>query len=117
MLFHCDIKMFNVNIKKVCSESSEFNAKKKFKCYINVVLAINRLKTLRRQQTHIEPLDLIANPYRFKIYRKLIDTAAFNIYGHWVKGEQQNRTALFEVQPKCDLKSLLDSRIEVLNES
>lgn len=104
-------------IKKVCSESSEFNAKKKFKCYIHVVLAINRLKTLRKQQANIEPLDLIANPYRFKIYRKLIDTAAFNIYGHWVKGEQQNRTALFEVQPKCDLKSLLNSRIEVFNES
>lgn len=103
--------------RKVCSESSEFNAKKKFKCYIHVVLAINRLKTLRKQQAHIEPLDLIANPYRFKIYRKLIDTAAFNIYGHWVKGEQQNRTALFEVQPKCDLKSLLNSRIEVFNES
>lgn len=99
------------------SESSGFNAKKKFKAYFNAIVAINRLKTLRKQQSNIEPLDLMDNPYRFKIYRKLIDTAAFNIYGHWVKGEQQNRTALFEVQPKCDLKRLIDSRIEIFNES
>ena len=44
------------------------------------------------------------NPYKYKTYRRLIDTSAFNIYGHWVKkGEQQNRAALFETEPKRDL--------------
>ena len=44
------------------------------------------------------------NPYKYKTYRRFIDTSAFNIYGHWVKkGEQQNRAALFETEPKRDL--------------
>jgi phosphorylase kinase gamma subunit len=47
---------------------------------------------------------LDVNPYKNKTYRRLIDTSAFNIYGHWVKkGEQQNRAALFETEPKRDL--------------
>ncbi len=79
-------------------------------------MAISRLKTLKNNQQSIKKLDLLENPYRFKIYRRLIDTAAFNIYGHWVKkGEHQNRAALFEMQAKCDLKSIHVSRIESYN--
>ena len=93
-----------------------FRAKQKFKVYIQVAMAISRLKTLKKQQTNIEPIDLMENPYRFKIYRQLIDSAAFNIYGHWVKKDSgQNRAALFEIQPKCDLKSITVSRIEIIN--
>lgn len=93
-----------------------FRAKQKFKVYIQVAMAISRLKTLKKQQANIEPIDLMENPYRFKIYRQLIDSAAFNIYGHWVKKDSgQNRAALFEIQPKCDLKSITVSRIEIIN--
>ena len=42
---------------------------------------------------------VIKEPYNFKDIRKLVDSCAFNLYGHWVKKTQdqnQNRTALFE---------------------
>lgn len=104
-----DIESDGVNIEK-------FNARKKFRVYIQAALVISRFRTLRKKQVTMDPTDLMANPYQFKIYRKLIDTAAFNIYGHWVKkAENQNRAALFEIQPKCDLKSLHVSRIEIMN--
>jgi phosphorylase kinase gamma subunit len=91
-----------------------FFARKTFKVYIIAALTISRLKTLKNKPQPIKALDLIENPYRFKKYRKIIDTAAFTIYGHWVKkGEQQNRAALFEIEPKCDLKSMHAARIEV----
>jgi phosphorylase kinase gamma subunit len=79
-----------------------------------VVMTISRLRTLKNKPQPIKLNDLIENPYRFKQYRRIIDTASFNIYGHWVKkGEQQNRAALFENEPKCDLKAL-HARIEVV---
>jgi phosphorylase kinase gamma subunit len=81
-----------------------------------VAMTISRLKTLKNKPQVIQTIDLLENPYRFKLFRRVIDTAAFNIYGHWVKkGEQQNRAALFEIQPKCDLKSIHVSRIEIVN--
>lgn len=90
----------------------KFKAKQKFKVYIKVAMVISRLKTLKKQQTNIDTNDLLENPYRFKIYRKLIDSAAFNIYGHWVKKtDHQNRAALFELHPKCDLKSIVNSQV------
>ena len=45
------------------------------------------------------------NPYQYKPIRKVIDSLAFGIYGHWVKkGEGQNRAALFENTPKVEMK-------------
>lgn len=89
-----------------------FYPRKTFRVYIIAVLMLSRLKTLRNKP--IRTMDLVENPYRFKTYRKLIDSAAFTIYGHWVKkGEQQNRAALFEFEPKCDLKSMHCARIDV----
>ena len=74
-------------------------------------MAITAMKKLKNKPPQIRALELIENPYRFKKYRKIIDTASFTIYGHWVKkGEQQNRAALFEIEPKCDLKSIHASR-------
>jgi phosphorylase kinase gamma subunit len=89
-----------------------FFARRTFKVLILAVMTISILKKLRlNRSTSISALNLVENPYRFKKYRKIIDTAAFTIYGHWVKkGEQQNRAALFEIQPKCDLKMLQKSR-------
>lgn len=103
-------------IKHEVMPERKFLPRKTFRVYIHAVMTISRLKTLRNKQQAIEPIDLLENPYRFKMYRKIIDTAAFNIYGHWVKkGEHQNRAALFETQPKCDLKSIHVSRIEIIN--
>ena len=84
-----------------------FEARRKFRVVALTVLAISRLRTLKNKPQPIDMLELIENPYKFKIYRKIIDTAAFTIYGHWVKkGEQQNRAALFEIEPKADLIAL-----------
>ncbi|RNA27174.1 phosphorylase b kinase gamma catalytic skeletal muscle heart isoform isoform X2 [Brachionus plicatilis] len=91
-----------------------FYPRKTFKVYILTVMVIQRLKTLKNKPQQIQVAELVDNPYRFKTYRKIIDSAAFTIYGHWVKkGEQQNRAALFEIEPKCDLKAMHVSRIEV----
>jgi hypothetical protein len=64
-----------------------------------------RLKTFKSRQILVSSFEqIIQNPYCYKPFRKLIDTSAFTIYGHWVKrGEQQNRAALFELEPKKDL--------------
>jgi len=105
----------------VTTRRDTFYARKKFRVYILAVMTISRLSLLLRtkstqQQQFIKTKDIIENPYRFKAYRKLIDSAAFTIYGHWVKkGEQQNRAALFEIEPKCDLKNLKCTRMELNN--
>lgn len=81
-----------------------FYPKRKFKVFVYTIIAINRIKLLKvNSQMQIDDgLDI--NPYKNKTYRRLIDTSAFHIYGHWVKkGEQQNRAALFETEPKRDL--------------
>jgi phosphorylase kinase gamma subunit len=88
-----------------------FFPRKTFRVYILAAMTILRLKTLHNKPQPIKAKELIENPYRFRVFRKTIDTAAFTIYGHWVKrGEQQNRAALFENEPKCDLKSLHAAR-------
>ena len=48
----------------------------------------------------------LENPYRFKSYRKMIDSAAFLVYGHWIKKDEhrnQNRATLFQTEEKSDL--------------
>lgn len=96
-----------------------FFPRKTFRVYIKVVMTISRLKTLKNKPQPIKLVDLLENPYRFKPYRRMIDTASFNIYGHWVKkGEQQNRAALFEVEPKCDLKVMhAKAKIEIVQQA
>ena len=48
---------------------------------------------------------LLENPYKVKLYRKLIDGCAFGMYSHWVKrGENQNRAAMFEHTLRDDWK-------------
>jgi len=117
-------KFFRESIKSTTSKT--FYPRKMFRVYILTVLTISRLSRLLRnksmihqqqqQQQLIKTKDIVENPYRFKTYRKLIDSAAFTIYGHWVKkGEQQNRAALFEIEPKCDLKTLHRTHLELNN--
>ena len=59
---------------------------------------------LRRLKLTPQPLSLRTahiDPYRLRVLRKLIDGAAFRVYGHWVKrNDGQNRAAMFEHQPK-----------------
>ena len=58
------------------------------------------LKRSQKESVCITMKMLSPDPYGQKYVRKLVDTCAFRMYGHWVKrGEQQNRAALFETNP------------------
>ncbi|KAI0983517.1 hypothetical protein GJ496_000395 [Pomphorhynchus laevis] len=75
----------------------DFVARRVLKAHIIVVWSILRMKTLHSQVHPIKTKELLINPYKFKTYRNVIDSAAFDIYAHWVnKAGNQNRAALFE---------------------
>lgn len=64
------------------------------------------LQKLRGTPKTVTLRDIIPNPYSNRYIRKMIDSCAFSMYGHWVKrGEEQNRAALFETTPKLVQKS------------
>jgi len=49
------------------------------------------------------------DPYAVKSLRRVIDSAAFRIYGHWVqKSADQNRAALFENTSRADQRRLTE---------
>lgn len=83
---------------------SRFDARKTFRL---AILRVKFLVRLRRIKQTPEPVSLVSasqQPYSMKIFRRVIDGAAFRIYGHWVKrGEGQNRAAMFELRPKQEL--------------
>jgi len=74
------------------------------------VIAARRMAILRQvstqrtmQQIPISRLSL--EPYSVRAFRHAIDAGAFRIYHHWVKkGDAQNRGALFEMDPRRDIK-------------
>ncbi|XP_075249168.1 phosphorylase b kinase gamma catalytic chain, skeletal muscle/heart isoform-like isoform X2 [Convolutriloba macropyga] len=77
-------------------QGQPFNARLKLRAVFLFVHSIVRLK-LQVQQKPVTPELLCTAPYNSRTVRKMIDSCAFGIYGHWVKkGDQQNRAALFE---------------------
>ncbi|XP_058119565.1 phosphorylase b kinase gamma catalytic chain, skeletal muscle/heart isoform isoform X2 [Anopheles ziemanni] len=94
---------FNTVLRK----QSQFNARKKFQFAILCVRAMIRIKRLRYTPEPLRVEDALRDPYRVKVLRKVIDGCAFRVYGHWVKkGEGQNRAALFENTPRCEVYNL-----------
>uniref|UniRef100_A0A1Q3G4F5 phosphorylase kinase n=1 Tax=Culex tarsalis TaxID=7177 RepID=A0A1Q3G4F5_CULTA len=94
---------FNTVLRK----QSQFNARKKFQFAILCVRAMVRIKRLRYTPEPLRAEDALRDPYRIKVLRKVIDGCAFRVYGHWVKkGEGQNRAALFENTPRCEVYNL-----------
>ncbi len=84
------------NPSEMHQEPDKFNARLKLRAVSLLILGIVRLK-LQVQQKPITPELLCTAPYNSRVVRKMIDSCAFGIYGHWVKkGDQQNRAALFE---------------------
>lgn len=73
-----------------------------------VITAVKFIVRIRRLKATPEPLSLktaSVSPYKMRMFRKVIDGAAFRVYGHWVKkGEGQNRAAMFELSPKMEVK-------------
>ena len=69
--------------------------------FLTALWFLYHLKKLHRQSQYLNLPTLETHPYQHKYVRKLIDGCAFRMYGHWVKrGEQQNRAALFETNPR-----------------
>ncbi|XP_055601781.1 phosphorylase b kinase gamma catalytic chain, skeletal muscle/heart isoform-like isoform X4 [Uranotaenia lowii] len=94
---------FNTVLRK----QSQFNARKKFQFAILCVRAMVRIKRLRYTPEPLRAEDALRDPYRIKVLRKVIDGCAFRVYGHWVKkGEGQNRAALFENTPRCEVYNM-----------
>jgi len=82
-----------------------FNPRRKWKILLKTVKFVVRISRLKETP---EPLSLKTasiSPYKMRMFRKVIDGAAFRVYGHWVKrGEGQNRAAMFELSPKTEVK-------------
>ncbi|XP_035783979.1 phosphorylase b kinase gamma catalytic chain, liver/testis isoform-like isoform X1 [Anopheles albimanus] len=98
-----DILSCYIHLRK----QSQFNARKKFQFAILCVRAMIRIKRLRYTPEPLRVEDALRDPYRVKVLRKVIDGCAFRVYGHWVKkGEGQNRAALFENTPRCEVYNL-----------
>ncbi|XP_049535975.1 phosphorylase b kinase gamma catalytic chain, skeletal muscle/heart isoform isoform X3 [Anopheles darlingi] len=96
-----------VNPTENLRKQSQFNARKKFQFAILCVRAMIRIKRLRYTPEPLRVEDALRDPYRVKVLRKVIDGCAFRVYGHWVKkGEGQNRAALFENTPRCEVYNL-----------
>ena len=83
-----------------------FDARRVLKVGITCVRFLVRFRRLRFTP---EPLSLTTtsvNPYSMRMFRKVIDANAFQIYSHWVKrGEGQNRAALFQHYDKREIVS------------
>lgn len=80
--------------------------RQRFKVGALVIMAVNRLTLLNRRPLSvvISLSQMEQNPYSIRALRRAIDSGAFRIYGHWVKkDDKQNRAALFENSPKCDI--------------
>jgi len=95
----------------MCRRDSIFEAcKKVFKPGVHfrrAIVCVRFLIRLRRLKDTPQPIPLKAvqfDPYRIRTLRKLVDGAAFRIYGHWVKkNDGQNRAAMFEHHMKMDV--------------
>lgn len=67
--------------------------------------AIIRQVSTQRTMQNLPMSRLSAEPYSVRAFRHAIDAGAFRIYHHWVKkGDAQNRGALFEMEPRRDIK-------------
>ncbi|CAF4703684.1 unnamed protein product [Rotaria socialis] len=84
----------------------DFMPKRTLKAHIILIWSINRLRTLHYKPQPIRGKELLENPYRFKSYRKMVDSIAFLLYGHWIRKDEhqsQNRATLFQAEEKSDL--------------
>ena len=76
-----------------------------------VIIQLRFLARLQRIKVTAESVCLALaseEPYSQKAVRRVVDGAAFRIYGHWVKrgGSEQNRAAMFQTRPKTDVLRL-----------
>ncbi|XP_048080578.1 phosphorylase b kinase gamma catalytic chain, liver/testis isoform isoform X1 [Ursus arctos] len=85
-----------------CEGSQPWNLtpRQRFRVAVWTVLAAGRVALSTQRVRPLTKSALLKDPYALRPVRRLIDSCAFRLYGHWVKkGEQQNRAALFQHQP------------------
>ncbi len=81
-----------------------FNARKAMKVGLTCVRFLVRFSRLPFTPELVSLEHTSVDPYSMRMFRKVIDANAFQIYSHWVKrGEGQNRAALFQHYDKRDL--------------
>lgn len=86
-----------------------FNARQKFRVAVHTIIATIRIVNLYQQQHPPKVSTAIQNPYSIRQIRRVVDTAAFRIYGHWIKKVgDQSRAALYENSSKIDQKRVTD---------
>ncbi|XP_055339577.1 phosphorylase b kinase gamma catalytic chain, skeletal muscle/heart isoform-like [Paramacrobiotus metropolitanus] len=89
-------------------------ARLRLKRSLLLVRAVTRLRRLRITPQPISRVQVQRDPYKIRVVRKMVDVAAFRMYGHWVhKGEEQNRADLFQNSLKLEMKTLMHSQIKV----
>jgi len=107
-------EFFHTSMSRRGSKTSEslpslpvktFNPRKMWRVVLKTIKFVVRISRLKATP---EPLSLktaSVSPYKMRMFRKVIDGAAFRVYGHWVKrGEGQNRAAMFELTPKTEVR-------------
>ncbi|KAM7147403.1 phosphorylase b kinase gamma catalytic chain, liver/testis isoform 3-T3 [Molossus nigricans] len=85
-----------------CEGSQRWNLtpRQRFRVAVWTVLAAGRVALSIHHARPLTKSALLRDPYALRPVRRLIDSCAFRLYGHWVKkGEQQNRAALFQHRP------------------
>nr|XP_045364261.1 phosphorylase b kinase gamma catalytic chain, liver/testis isoform isoform X2 [Camelus bactrianus] len=85
-----------------CQGSQPWNLtpRQRFRVAVWTVLAAGRVALSMHRVRPLTKSALLRDPYALRPVRRLIDSCAFRLYGHWVKkGEQQNRAALFQHRP------------------
>jgi len=86
-------------------QEQKFDPRKTFRLTIIRVRFLVRLRRLKSTPELLSLATASSSPYSMRMFRKVIDGAAFRVYGHWVKrGEGQNRAAMFEQKPKIEVK-------------
>ena len=89
-----------------------------FQSVYNAARFISRLTLLSRTAKPLSKDILCTKPYKHKPLRKLIDSATFNVYGHWVQStDEQTRGALFEFFNKPHPHSTVSNRHRLLSGS
>ena len=75
--------------------------RRRWRLVIRAVQFLVRLRTLKESPEKPSLKLAATSPYKMRVFRKVLDSAAFKVYGHWVKKIPcQNRAAMFELAPK-----------------
>ena len=99
LMMTTDITIDNTNLVTEPTEPEpvKFSARQSWRYALIVIRFIVRIRRLKNTPEPLSLQSVIANPYKHRQFRKVLDTAAFYVYGHHING--QNRAAMFQHVP------------------